>query len=94
MRQISSDEAAANEHRCPCIVELAGSGGPLDVGLRRRIMAFHNARHIQLRHGRSAVPKRGESEAYYRWCFSDLETAQSFAEQFGGTIKQTKSRKM
>jgi hypothetical protein len=56
--------------------------------LSRRIMNFHNALHIQPRHGRNAVPKGG-GETYYRWCFSDLETAESFAEQFGGTIIQT-----
>jgi hypothetical protein len=42
----------------------------------RRIVKFHKTRHIQLRHGRSTIPK-GEGEAYYHWCFSDLETARS-----------------
>jgi hypothetical protein len=36
--------------------------------------------------GRSAIPKGGVGEANYRWCFSDLESARSFVEQFGGTI--------
>ncbi len=84
MRQISSGKAAENERKYPYIV--AGKG--LDIGLNRRIMAFHNARHIQPRHGRSAIPKGREGEANYRWCFSDLETARSFVEQFGGTITQ------
>jgi len=75
-----------NERKYPYIVAIAVAGKGLDIGLNRRIMAFHTARHIQLRHGRSANPKGGEGEVYYRWCFSDLETARSFVEQFGGTI--------
>jgi hypothetical protein len=86
MRQISSGKAAENERKYPYIVAIAIAGEGLDIGLNRRIMTFHNARHIQPRHGRSANPKGGESETYYRWCFSDLETARSFVEQFGGTI--------
>jgi hypothetical protein len=86
MRQISSGKAAENERKYPYIVAIAVAGKGLDIGLSRRIMAFHNARHIQPRHGRSAIPKRGVGEANYRWCFSDLETARSFVEQFGGTI--------
>jgi hypothetical protein len=31
----------------------------------------------------------GEGEASYRWCFPNLEMAQSFIEEFGGTIIQT-----
>jgi len=27
---------------------------------------------------------------YYRWCFSDLATAQAFMEQFGGEVAQPK----
>jgi hypothetical protein len=86
MRQISSGKAAENERKYPYIVAIAVAGKGLDIGLSRRIMAFHNARHIQPRHGRSAIPKGGVGEANYRWCFSDLETARSFVEQFGGTI--------
>jgi hypothetical protein len=80
MRQISTGKAAENERKYPY------NGKGLDIGLNRRIMTFHNARHIQPRHGRSAISKGGEGEAYYRWCFSDLEIARSFVEQFGGTI--------
>jgi hypothetical protein len=85
MPQISSGKAAANERKYPYIVAIAIAGKGLDIGLSRRIMDFHNARHIQPRHGRSTIP-RGEGEAYYRWCFSDFETAQSFVEQFGGAF--------
>jgi hypothetical protein len=78
-----------NESKYPYIGELAVTGGVLDVALSRRITDFHKARQIQPRHGRSTIPpKGGKGETYYRWCFSDLETAQSFAEQFGGTIIQ------
>ena len=82
----SNERAAANERKYPYIVALSVGGGGLAIGLSRQIMNFHNARHIQPRHGRSANPKGGAGEVYYRWYFSDLETAQSFVEQFGGTI--------
>ena len=92
MRQFPSDKASANERKYPYVIELAVAAKGLDLGLSRRIVRFHKTRHIQLRHGRSTIPK-GEGEAYYRWCFSDLETARSFVEQFGGTIIQTQSLK-
>jgi hypothetical protein len=85
MRQISTGKAAENERKYPYIVAIAIAGKGLDIGLSRQIMAFHKTRHIQPRHGRSTIPREGE--ANYRWCFSDLETARSFVEQFGGTIK-------
>jgi hypothetical protein len=89
MRQISSGRAVENERKYPYIVAIAIAGKGLDVGLSRRIMDFHNARHIQPRHGRGSIPRRGEGKVFYhRWCFSDLETAQSFIEQFGGKILQ------
>jgi len=80
--------AIINESKYPYIVAIAVVGKGLDIGLSRRIMDFHATRHVQPRHGRSTIPK-GEGKAYYRWRFSDLETAQSFVEQFGGTIVQT-----
>jgi len=85
---IPSLRAAATETKYPFIVQLAVTADGLDFGLSRRIMAFHSARHIQPRHGHSAVPRGREGEAYYRWCFSDLVMAQSFVEQFGGKILQ------
>ena len=87
MPQIPSGKANANERKYPFLIELTVAGKGLDVGLSRRIIDFHTTRHIQLRHGRSTFPQ-GEGQAYYRWCFSDLATAQSFIEQFGGTIIQ------
>jgi hypothetical protein len=93
MPQISSGKTAENERKYPYIVAIAIADKGLDIGLSRRIMAFHSARHIQPRHGRSTSPKGGAGEAYYRWCFSDLETARSFAEQFGGTIHPNMSFK-
>jgi hypothetical protein len=84
MRQISIGRAVENERKYPYIVAIAIAGKELDIGLSRRIMDFHNARYIRPRHGRGST---GEGEVYcYRWCFSDLETAQSFIEQFGGKI--------
>jgi hypothetical protein len=52
--------------------------------LGRRIMQFHESRHVQLRHGRRINTKRGKT--YYRWRFSDLLIARDFAEQFGGDL--------
>ncbi len=76
-----------NESKYPHIVELAVTGGALGVVLSRRIIDFHKVRQIQARHGRCTIRKQ-KGKTYYRWCFSDLKTAQSFIEQFGGTIKQ------
>jgi hypothetical protein len=92
MRQFSGGKARENERKYPHIVELNVVAKGLDIGLSRRIIDFHNTRHIRPRHGRSTIP-RGEGETYYRWCFSDLETARSFAEQFGGTIIKAQSLK-
>ena len=57
------------ERKYPHVVELAIGKYGLDVGLGRRIMHFHNSRHINPRHGH-IVLKNGQM--YYRWCFSDL----------------------
>jgi len=86
MRQFPSAKANPNEHKNPYVVELAVPAKGLDIGLSRRIMDFHKTRHIQPRHGHGTIP--GEGEARYCWCFSDLGTAQSFVERFGGTIIQ------
>ena len=71
-----------NEIKYPYVVELAAVSDGLDVELSRRIMQFHKSRNIQLRYGRRINTKRGKT--YYRWRFSDLSIARSFAEQFGG----------
>jgi len=73
----------AIERKYPHIVELAVGKHGLDVGLGRRIMHFHNSRQIKPRHGH-VVLKDGQT--FYRWCFSNLATAQAFIEQFGGTV--------
>jgi hypothetical protein len=65
MRLVYSGTAAANERKYPYIVALSVAGRGLDIGLSRQITNFHNARHIQPRHGRNAFPKGG-GEAYYR----------------------------
>jgi hypothetical protein len=69
-----------NERKYPHIVELA-------VGEGRRIIAFHNSRHIKPRYGHTILK---EGETYYHWCFSDLATAHAFIEQFGGTVYKPK----
>jgi hypothetical protein len=56
-----------NERKYPHIVELAVGEDSLDVRLGRRIMAFHNSRHIRPRHGHIILR---EGKTYYRWCFS------------------------
>jgi hypothetical protein len=58
----------------------------LDVALGRRIIEFHNSRHIQPRHGRRIVR---QGQIYYRWCFSDLASARAFIEEFGGASCET-----
>jgi hypothetical protein len=73
----------AIERKYPHIVELAVGKHGLDVGLGRRIMHFHNSRHIKPRHGYIVLK---EGRTFYRWCFSDLATAQAFIEQFSGMV--------
>jgi hypothetical protein len=73
-----------NEIKHPYVVELAVVGDGLNVELSRRITQFHKSRHIQPRYGRRINTKRGKT--YYRWRFSDLLIARSFAEQFGGDL--------
>jgi hypothetical protein len=78
-----SNKATANERKYPYIAELPASVGGLDVALGRRIIQFHKIRHVQPRHGRT-IPKEGRF--YYRWCFSDLQTAHAFIEEFDGWL--------
>ena len=74
-----------NEKRYPHIVELAVGKRGLDVRLNRRIMEFHNSRHIKPRHGHIVLEK---GQTYYRWCFPDSTMAHAFIEQFGGEVAQ------
>jgi hypothetical protein len=76
-----SRRALTNETKYPFIVELAVTGEELELALSRRIIDFHNRRHIRTRHGRTI-----NGEKHYRWCFSDIATARAFAEQFGGAF--------
>jgi len=76
-----------NERKYPHIVQLAVGRDGLDVELGRRILDFHNSEQIKLRHGHIILEK---DRMYYRWCFSDLATAQAFMEQFGGEVAQPK----
>jgi len=81
----ATDKAVTNEAEYPYIVELAVADDELDVELSCRVMNFHGSRKIHARHGRIVVR---ESQNYFRWCFSDLETARAFMEQFGGQVSQ------
>jgi hypothetical protein len=76
-------KATANERKYPFIVEVPVAANGLNVELNARIVAFHKSRRIQPRFGRTIW--RNE-QRYYRWCFSDLETARAFVVQFGGAF--------
>jgi hypothetical protein len=78
-----------NERKYPHVVQLAVGKHGMDVGLGRRIMHFHNLRHIKPRHGHIAL---GEGQTHYRWCFSDLAMAHAFIEQFGGSLYEPERR--
>ena len=58
----------------------------LDVELNRQIVDFHKSRRTTPRFGRAI---RRDEQRYYRWCFSDLEAARAFVEQFGGAFYKT-----
>ena len=79
-------KALTNERKYPHIVELSITADGLDVALGRRIIEFHNSRHIQPRHGRRIVR---QGNVYYRWCFSDPATARDFIEAFGGVLRKS-----
>ena len=79
----SSYKAVGNERKYPYIAELLATVRGLDVALNRRIVQFHKTRQVQPRHGRTILK---EGRSYYRWCFSDLQMAHAFIEQFGGSL--------
>ena len=79
-----SGKAMTNERSYPFIIEVPVAANGLDVGLNRQIVSFHNS--SPARFGRTIFR---DGQSYYRWCFSDLETARDFIEQFGGTFYKT-----
>ncbi len=79
-------KAVANESKYPFIVEVSVAANGLAIELNREIVGFHKAHRIPPRFGRTIW--RNE-QRYYRWCFSDLETARAFVEQFGGAFYKT-----
>jgi hypothetical protein len=83
MRQEATYRAVTNEAQYPHIVELVVADDELDVKLSLQVINFHSLRKIQARHGRRVVR---EGQIYFRWCFSDLETAHALKEQFGGEV--------
>ena len=82
--QFSSPKAVANESKYPNVVELVVATDGLDVTLGRRIINFHKSRHIQPHHGRTIIRQQ---QIFYRWCFSDLATANAFIDHFGGEFR-------
>ena len=81
-----SGKASTNERKHPFIIEVPVAANGLDVELNRQIVSFHNSHRIPPRFGRTIW--RNERH-YYRWCFSDLETARAFVERFGGAFYKT-----
>jgi hypothetical protein len=79
-------KALANERKYPFIVEVPVAANGLDRELNRQIVDFHKSRRVEPRHGRTAFR---DGQTYYRWCFSDVETARAFVEQFGGAFYKT-----
>jgi hypothetical protein len=82
-------KAVDNEKKYPFIVEVRVAASGLDRELNRQIIGFHKSRNVEPRHG--CITFR-DGQTYYRWCFSDLETARAFAEQFGGVFYKTTGR--
>ena len=79
----------ANERKYPFIVEVPVATKGLKVELSRQIVDFHKSRGIAPQLGRTAFR---DGKSYYRWCFSELETARAFVEQFGGAYYKTTNR--
>ena len=79
-------KAVANETKYPFIIEVPVAANGLNVELNGQIIGFHKSRRIEPRFGRTIFR---EGQSYYRWCFSDLETARAFIEQFGGAFYKT-----
>jgi hypothetical protein len=69
-------KAVANESKYAFIIEVPVAANGLDVELNRSDCRF------------SQAIWRNE-QRYYRWCFSDLEMAREFVEQFGGAFYKT-----
>jgi hypothetical protein len=79
-------KAVANERKYPFIVEVPVATKGLDVELNRQIIGFHKSHRVRPQLGRTIWR---DEQRYYRWCFSDLETARAFVEQFGGAFYKT-----
>jgi hypothetical protein len=79
-------KAVINEGKYPFIIEVPVAANGLDVELNGQIVGFHRSRRVAPRFGRTVL--RG-GQRYYRWCFSDLETARAFIAQFGGAFYKT-----
>ncbi len=79
-------KALANEQKYPFVVEVPVAATGLDVELNNRIIGFHKSHRITPRYGRTIWR---DEQRYFRWCFSDLETARAFVEQFGGAFYKT-----
>jgi hypothetical protein len=76
-------KAALNETEHPYVIELEVASDGLDVILSRRIVQFHESRHVQLQYGRTIVRQGG---LICRWCFDDLSIASDFVKEFNGKL--------
>ena len=81
-----SGKASTNERKHPFIIEVPVAANGLDLELNRKIVGFHNSHHVPPRFGRTVFR---DGKSYYRWCFSDLEMARAFVDQFGGAFYKT-----
>ena len=78
-----SGKAITNERKYPFVIEVPVAANGLDVELNRQIVGFHNSHRVPPRFGRTIWRN---DKYHYRWCFSDLETARAFLENFGGAF--------
>src|SRR5215469_17220592 len=77
----------ANERKYPFIVEVPVAAKGLKVELSRQIVDFHKSRGIAPQLGRTAFR---DGKSYYRWCFSELETARALSNSL--VERSTKQR--
>jgi hypothetical protein len=73
--------SAKNERDNPHIVEMPVPLGGLGMALNA-MHDWHRQRGVKSKSGRGWRAAAGAD--HIRWCFADPETADAFAEQFGG----------
>ena len=84
-------KAVANETKYPFIIEVPVAANGLNVELNGQIIGFHKSRRIEPRFGRTVFR---EGQSYYRWCFSDLETARAFSNSLAERFTKQSALKL